>query len=160
MIVMLALATGPLEGKIGMNKLGVALLTIASVLFIVVLTVFAIGFIRGGTPVGIAAGAGLMLMALLGLWALWVEIRFGLRTGRLGAEMEAAGALPTDEVEYLPSGRIVRSDAEALIPKYRAHAEVDPGDWRRLYNLGLVYNAAGESKAGRAAMRQAIALHG
>lgn len=143
-----------------MNKLGVAALTFATGLFLIVLVSFGIGLISSGGAVPIAAGLGLILMALLGVWGLWVEIHFGLRIQRLGAEMAAAGTLPTDEVEYLPSGRIVRADAEALIPKYRALAEADPGDWQRLYRLGLVYNAAGDSKAGRAAMRQALRLHG
>ncbi len=143
-----------------MNKLGVALLTFATLLFIIVLTSFGIGLIRSGETVPVISGGGLILMSILGVWGLWVEIRFGLRTQRLGEEMAAAGALPTEEVEYLPSGRISRTDAAALIPKYRAEAEADPGDWQRLYNLGLVYNAAGDSKAGRAAMRQALRLHG
>ncbi len=143
-----------------MSKLGVWVLSIATVLFIVVLAGFGVGYLRGGTTLGVIVGIALILMAVLGLWALWAEITFGRRTQQLAQELDAAGELPADEVSHTPSGRVVKEEAEALIAKYRAIAEADPSNWKALYNLGLVYDAAGDRKSARAAMRQALRLHG
>ena len=57
-----------------------------------------------------------------------------------------------------PSGRVLREDADAVFPAYRADVEAHPDDWRAWYRLGLAYDAAGDRRRARAAVRQAIRL--
>jgi Flp pilus assembly protein TadD len=57
-----------------------------------------------------------------------------------------------------PSGRIVREDGDAVFPSYRADVEADPGDWRAWYRLGLAYDASGDRRRAREAVRTAIRL--
>ena len=57
-----------------------------------------------------------------------------------------------------PSGRVMREDGDAVFPIYRADVEAHPDDWRAWYRLGLAYDAAGDRRRARAAVRQAIRL--
>ena len=59
-----------------------------------------------------------------------------------------------------PSGRVVRSEADALFPAYRADVEAHPDDWRAWYRLGLAYDASGDRRRAREAVRRAIRLEG
>jgi Flp pilus assembly protein TadD len=52
----------------------------------------------------------------------------------------------------------MRGDADAVFPAYRADAEEHPDDWRAWYRLGLAYDAAGDRRRAREAVRTAIRL--
>ena len=77
---------------------------------------------------------------------------------RHASRLEADGALPQDEVTLLPSGRVARADGDAVFPAYRADVESHPDDWRAWYRLGLAYDAAGDRRRAREAVRTAIRL--
>jgi len=106
----------------------------------------------------IAMGAALVVLPIIAAWALGRELWFGVRAERLGKRLESEGALPGDRVSVRPSGRVVREDADAVFPGYRADVEAHPQDWRAWYRLGIAYDAAGDRRRGRAAVRQAIRL--
>ena len=72
--------------------------------------------------------------------------------------MEREDALPADEVTVRPSGRVDRDDADAVFPAYRAEVEQHPDDWRAWYRLGVAYDAAGDRRRARSAVRSAIRL--
>ena len=57
-----------------------------------------------------------------------------------------------------PSGRVERADGETVFPKYRAQVEQSPEDWRAWYRLGLAYDAAGDRRRAREAIRASIRL--
>ena len=57
-----------------------------------------------------------------------------------------------------PSGRVVRAEGDAVFPAYRADAEAHPDDWRVWFRLGLAYDAAGDRRRAREAVRTAIRL--
>lgn len=84
-------------------------------------------------------GAGLVLLALVGVAVVAADVRFGFATQRLG---RLAGDLG-DPADF---------DAVA------ARAEAAPEDWRSWYALALAYDAGRDPRRGRAAMRRAIAL--
>ena len=67
-----------------------------------------------------ALGIALIVLPLLGFWALVVELLFGIRSGRLVQLLAEDGALPTDTVPLRPSGRPDRSAADAEFPRYQA----------------------------------------
>lgn len=141
-----------------MKRFGVAVFTVVTLIFIGGLAAWGISLISTGILSAIVAGVAIIFFAALGVWGLGSELAFGVRAQRLGEALEASGQLPPEDVAVHPSGRIVRSEAEALLGRYKSEAEAAPDDWRATYRLGLVYDAMGERKDARATIRQAIRL--
>lgn len=140
------------------TRVMVAILAILLVLYIVLVGYRAVVLLGTGEPVGIAMGAALIVLPVVGVWALWREIAFGVGAERLGVRLETEGGLPPEQVATRESGRPLRDAADELFPKYRDEAEAAPDDWRSWYRLGLVYDGAGDRRRARAAIRQAIRL--
>lgn len=111
-----------------------------------------------GEPIGIAMGIALIVIPVIALWAVGRELWFGVRAEQLGRRMEREGGLPEDLVALRPSGGVVRADGDAAFPRYREDAEATPDDWRVWFRLGLVYDAAGDRRRAREAVRRAIRL--
>lgn len=130
----------------------------ALLLYIVLAGGRAIVLLQTGDGVAIAMGVALLVLPIIAVWALWRELRFGVQAEKLGVRLDAEGGMPEEEVEVRPSGGVIRADADALFPKYRAAVEANPQDWRAWYRLGLVYDGAGDRKRARAAIREAISL--
>ncbi|MBC9935638.1 MULTISPECIES: tetratricopeptide repeat protein [unclassified Leucobacter] len=118
----------------------------------------AFALFASGTPIAIAMGVALIVLPLIGGWALWRELAFGRGATRLMDRLESAGRLPEEEVDTLPSGRPVRGQADAAFPRYREAAEADPDSWEAWMRLGIVYDACGDRTRARAAIRRAISL--
>ncbi len=135
---------------------GAALMTLLLALYIGLVGQRAVAFVATGQPIGIGIGVALFVVAAIGALLLVLEVRFGLRITRLGARLEREGATPDDVVPVRPSGRPTREAADELFPRYRDAVEADPEDWRDWYRLGIVYDAAGDRKRARAAMRTAL----
>jgi cytochrome c-type biogenesis protein CcmH/NrfG len=119
----------------------------------------AVDFIRAGGAVPILLGLAILLFPLIGLWVLWREWQFGRATQALGQELAARGELPVDDLPRRPSGRPVREAADARFAEVRTRVEADPAAWERWFELATAYDAAGDRKRARKAMRTAIALH-
>lgn len=114
--------------------------------------------VTGGGWAGVLLGLSLIVLPIVGAWAMIREIIFGSRIQGMGEEMAAAGLLPEDNLQRHPSGRIVREDADAQFERFQQAVEAEPGSWQNWFNLSLAYDAAGDRKRARAAMRDAIAL--
>lgn len=140
------------------TRLAVALMTVLLLLYIVLAGQRAVVLLASGDGVGIAMGVALIVLPIIALWAIGRELWFGVRAQRLGETLDAEGALPDEEIDVRPSGRATRDDADALFPAYRADVEEHPDDWRSWYRLGLAYDAAGDRRRAREAVRRAIAL--
>lgn len=138
--------------------IGVVIMSAALTLYFLFVGVRAVALLLSGDLIAVVMGAALLFMPLLGVWALWREIRFGRDATRLADRLEAEGTLPDDEVEVLPSGKPVREDADAAFPRYRAEVEAAPESWAAWMRLGIVYDACGDRKRARAAIREAILL--
>jgi cytochrome c-type biogenesis protein CcmH/NrfG len=140
------------------TRVAVAIMTVLLLLYIVLAGQRALILLTSGDGVGVAMGVALILLPLIALWAIGRELWFGVRAQKLGETLDAEGGLPEEEIEVRPSGRATRDDADALFPGYRADVEAHPADWRAWYRLGLAYDAAGDRRRARAAVRKAIAL--
>jgi cytochrome c-type biogenesis protein CcmH/NrfG len=116
----------------------------------------AIEFVRTGVALGIAIGVALVVVAIIGVVLLVFELRFGFRITRLATRLEREGGTPDDVVPLRSSGRPDRSAADDLFPKYRDAVQAAPEDWRAWFRLGVLYDAAGDRRRARGAMRTAL----
>lgn len=139
-------------------RVAVALMTVLLLLYVVLAGQRALILVTSGEPVAIAMGVALIVLPLLALWAIGRELWFGVRAQQLGERLDAEGGLPDEDLPVRPSGRIEREDGDALFPRYRADVEANPDDWRARYRLALAYDAAGDRRRARSAVRTAIRL--
>jgi tetratricopeptide (TPR) repeat protein len=109
--------------------------------------------------VGIAMGVALIVLPFIAAWAIGRELLFGARTEKLVRLMAAEGTLPVDDLPHRASGRPLRDAADADFPQYKAEVEAAPESWRAWFRLGLAYDASGDRRRARAALRQAIELY-
>ena len=128
------------------------------VLYLVFIVQYAILLLRIEQPVAVAMGLALIVLPLVGAWALASELLFAFRAERLLRVLREDGGLPDDDLPRLPSGRIDPDAADAVFPKYQAEAEAEPQSWRAWFRLGLAYDASADRKRARWAMREAIRL--
>ncbi|MBC7517892.1 MAG: hypothetical protein H7248_03270 [Microbacteriaceae bacterium] len=116
-------------------------------------------------------GIALVVLGMLGLWALVAEIVFGARSQRLSLRIisedaalttqsgaEAVGSELLNMLPRRPSGRPIRSAADAEFPRFQAEVEASPGVWQNWFRLGLAYDACGDRRRARQSIRRAIAL--
>ncbi|TFB80715.1 hypothetical protein E3N84_02485 [Terrimesophilobacter mesophilus] len=136
----------------------VAVMAALLALYLVLVAQLAIRLILVDEPVAKGLGIALFVLPVVGAWALVVEVVFGFRSERLGRMLAAEGELPLAGLPRLPSGRVERTAAEAVFGRYRDEAEAAPGRWESWYRLGIAYDACGDRRRARGAIRQAIAL--
>lgn len=103
-------------------------------------------------------GVALLVLPLIGTWALVREIAFVLRAEKLMRTLRDAGELPVDDLPKLPSGRADPTLADAQFPPYKAAVEAAPESWQAWFRLGLAYDASGDRPRARWATREAIRL--
>lgn len=138
----------------------------AAILMAVLLAVYlilvanrAIMLIAVGIPISIAMGIALLVLPLIAAWALAQELLFGVRSQELVRILDSEDALPADGLPTRPSGRPIREAADETFPKYKGEVDVAPASWRAWYRLGLAYDASGDRRRARHAIRRAIQLH-
>ena len=139
-------------------RIGVAIIAIVLVLYLVLVGQRGWLLVTSGVPIAITMGIALFVLPVIAAWALGRELWFGVRAERVGRRLESEGGLPDDDVAVHPSGRVVREDADAVFPHYRDDVQEHPDDWRAWYRLGLAYDAAGDRRRARAAIRQSLRL--
>lgn len=116
----------------------------------------AFALFQTGTLIATTMGVALIVLPLIGGWALWRELAFGRAATGLMDRLAISGSLPEEEVDTLPSGRPVRVQADAAFPRYRSDVEAHPESWEAWMRLGIVYDACGDRTRARAAIRRAI----
>ncbi len=139
-------------------RIGAVVMAVLLVLYIVLVGQRAFLLLASGDPVGIVMGLALIVLPVVAAWALGRELWFGFRAEALARRLEREGGLPDEQVSVRPSGAVLRDEADALFPAYRAAAEASPESWQAWYRLALAYDAAGDRRRARAAVRHAIRL--
>jgi hypothetical protein len=127
--------------------------------YIVLVGQRAVLLLASGSPIAIVLGAALIVVPLVGVWALARELAFGFQTEKLVGILAREGKLPVDDLPHRPSGRPLRDAADAEFDGYRQEVEAAPESWRAWFRLGLAYDASGDRRRARQALRQAIAFH-
>jgi hypothetical protein len=139
------------------TKLGALIMAALLVLYLALVGLRAVQFMATGEPIAIAMGVALLVLPLIGLWALWRELEFGIRSHELVKRLDAEGGLDL-ELPLMPSGRPERAAAGAALDGFRVAAAQAPESWQASMRLGLAYDAAGDRRNARQAVRRAIAL--
>lgn len=138
----------------------VALMSVLLALYFVFTGVRAVALLASGSVVPVLMGLAMLILPLIGAWALWRELRFGQQATALVDRLAAAGELPEELAAAREAG--IRPDRDALdasFDRYRVAAEAEPDQWQAWARLGLMYDACGDRKRARAAIRQAISVN-
>lgn len=114
--------------------------------------------LRDGSVAAVVLALAVLAISLLVVWLVAREVRLGLAMQRMGAQLGDEGGLPVDDLPRRPSGRVERAAADAAYGPYQAAVEAAPEDWRGWYRLALAYDAAGDRRRARGAMRHAAGL--
>ncbi|OMC13901.1 hypothetical protein [Mycobacterium sp. SP-6446] len=140
-------------------QLLIAFLCVALLVYFVLLGRMAVAMIGSGRAAAVGLGLALLLMPVVGLWAMIATLRAGFAHQRLARLIAEDGMeLDTSALPRRPSGRIERDAADALFATVRAEVEVEPDDWRRWYRLARAYDYAGDRRRAREAMKAAVKL--
>jgi len=140
------------------TKIAVGLLSALTLLFAGLALWSAVAFIVADNWIANILGICVIAIVVFGVWALIRELRFGLNTERLARILDDEGLLPQDDLPRV-RGRIDREAADEAFEAYRNETQADPDNWRSWYRLGLAYDAAGDRKRARAALRDAITIY-
>jgi cytochrome c-type biogenesis protein CcmH/NrfG len=142
-------------------QLLIAFMCVAMLAYLVLLGRLAVAMIGSGRAAAVGLGLALLIMPVIGLWAMIATLRAGFAHQKLarliaedGMELDAS-ALPRR-----PSGRIQRDAADTLFATVRTEVEADPDDWRGWYRLARAYDYAGDRRRAREAMKSALELQG
>ncbi|WP_179150839.1 MULTISPECIES: hypothetical protein [unclassified Leifsonia] len=112
-----------------------------------------------GEGIAIAMGVALLALPIVAAWAIGRELLFGARTEKLVKILDAEGGLPVEDLPVRASGRPLRDAADEEFPRYKAEVEAQPESWRAWFRLGLAYDASGDRKRARSALRESIRLY-
>jgi cytochrome c-type biogenesis protein CcmH/NrfG len=138
---------------------GAVLVTALLALYVGLVVVRAVQLIGTGKGIGVGLGVALLVLPLLVIalvareWWLAVDVR------SMADALDAQGGLPVDDLPRSPGGRIDRDAARERFAAARQEVEATPGDWRTWYHLAFAYDAAGDRRAARGALRTASRLH-
>jgi Flp pilus assembly protein TadD len=117
-----------------------------------------VAMVRTGEPALAGIGVGVLVIPLLVLGLIAREYRLATRVQRMADALAEAGELPVDDLPRSAGGRIDRAAADAAFDERRAVVERTPDDWKAWYHLAFAYDAAGDRRRAREALRRASAL--
>jgi hypothetical protein len=137
-------------------KIGALGMSVLVVFYIVLLGQQGYLFLMQDNLVSQIMGASILVLPLFGVWGIFRELKFGLAVEKLGQKLEDEKGWPSFEFSLRPSGRAVKAEALLEFDKFRQAADADPENWRKWFALGLIYDACGDRRRARMAMRKAI----
>ncbi|MEO7122820.1 MAG: hypothetical protein ABI400_06820 [Lacisediminihabitans sp.] len=140
------------------GRIAVGIMSLLLVLYLVVVTQLAFRLLAVDLAVAKVIGLALVVLPLLGAWALGAELLFGIRSERLIGVLQANGGVPSDSLPARASGRPERAAADAAFPKYQTAVEAAPGSWQAWFRLGLAYDACGDRRRARQVIGRAIRM--
>ena len=140
-------------------KLGAAISIALLAVYLIVLSKWAFGMMAIGSWVGIVFGSLVFAFPLLGAYAIYRELRFGLKVEAMGRELDAANEWPVFQLVLRPSGRPTKESADENFKTVAEQVKANPDDWKSAFALSLAYDACGDRPRARKAMAEAMALY-
>lgn len=108
--------------------------------------------------VGVTMGAVLILIPALGIWGVFVEVKFGFAAEKLAKLAQQEGRWPNLDYETTPAGKPIKASALKVFDRIKEESQQAETDWHSWFNLALAYDACGDRSRARASMRKAIAM--
>lgn len=141
------------------TQLLIGFFSVAMVLYFVLLGRIAVALIADGRVAPVGMGIALLLLPIVGAWALVATLRAGFAHQRLARRADEFGMdLDVSDLPRRASGRIERQAADALFATVRAELDSDPDNWVRWYRVARAYDYAGDRSRAREAMRTAVEM--
>jgi hypothetical protein len=138
-------------------QLLIGFMCVAMLVYFILLGRSAVVLMSSGRPAAIGLGAAILILPIIGLWAMIATLRAGFAHQRLARLAREQGMeLDVSSLPRRPSGRIDREAADALFATVRAEVEDHPDDWRRWYRLARAYDYAGDRGRARETMKKAV----
>jgi tetratricopeptide (TPR) repeat protein len=103
-----------------------------------------------------AMGIAILVLPAFAIWSVYSELRFGFRAQRLAERLQAEG-FGELQLEYKASGKATEESAKREFDRVSAALNQNES-WQLWFQLGQGYEASGDRKRARAAIRKAIAL--
>jgi hypothetical protein len=142
-------------------QLLIGFMCVALVVYFVLLGRAAVVLIGSGRLAAIGLGIAVLLMPVIGAWAMIATLRAGFAHQRLARIVREEGMeLDVRALPRMPSGRIQRDAADALFATVRDELDAEPDDWRRWYRLARAYDYAGDRGRARETMKKAVQMSG
>ena len=139
-------------------KLGAVVMTALTAMYVVLLGEKGILLLAEANPIAKLLGGFVVLFPVVAIWAIGRELVFGLKIEKAGKLLEDSGRWPRFDFELRPSGRPTPDSAAREFDRLKAQVEANENDWVSWFALGLAYDAAGDRRRARAAMRKALSL--
>ena len=133
-------------------------MTALTAMYVVLLGEKGILLLGEANPIAKLLGGLVVLFPVVAIWAIGREQVFGLKIEKAGKELEDSGRWPRFDFELRPSGRPTPDSAAREFDRMKAQVEAHANDWVSWFALGLAYDAAGDRRRARAAMRKALSL--
>ena len=144
--------------RISLGLLGALAVTALLALYVWQVVGRGVAMIGTGVPVLVGIGLAVLIVPLLVLVLIAREYRLAATVQRMADTLAASGELPVDDLPRSPGGRVDRAAADAAFGVRRDVVEQSPEDWRAWYHLAFAYDAAGDRRRAREALRRAARL--
>jgi tetratricopeptide (TPR) repeat protein len=138
------------------TKIWVAVMAAITFVYLFLLAGRAFALLQSGEPVAQLMGLLILAFPVLAGWAVLIEIRFGLAAAKLAEA--AVDITPELDIERRPSGRAEPESAQAAFDQASAALKADEENWALWFRLGEAYDACGDRRRARSAIRKAISL--
>lgn len=141
------------------TQLLIGFMCVALIVYFVLMGRIGVALIADGRTALVGMGIALLVLPLIGLWAMIATVRAGFahqRLARLAAEQGME--LDASDLPRRASGRIERDAADRLFDSVRAELDSDPDNWVRWYRVARAYDYAGDRSRAREAMKKAVQL--
>lgn len=142
----------------GAAKLGAMVMTTLTLMYVILLGQRGWLLLQQEQPVAQLMGALILAFPAVALYGIFLELRFGLRIERMAKQVEQEGRWPLRDLPLRPSGRPEPTAAQAAFETIRGQSQAAPDDWHSWFNLGLAYDACGDRRRARQAMRKALQM--
>jgi len=135
-------------------KIWALVMTALAVIYVALLGQKAVLLILDDNWVAKAMGLALLVLPIVGAWAILTEVKFGIDAERLAK----SNSLPELQLELRPSGRATKESAQVEFERIKLLVSQDLENWELWFRLGECYDASGDRKLARKSIRKAIKL--
>ena len=139
-------------------KLSAALMGLLTLVYVALLANTGFKLLTMESAIAKSMGLLILVFPIFAVWLTAMEFRFGLQLEKLSKRIEIAGQWPVLAFEFRPSGRATKASAAEVFADCAKKVAADEGNYLNWFALGLAYDASGDRRRARAAMRRAMKL--